>query len=374
MAAQHLPSECVELRHHGCGHGPRRDESATPDTPRSPASTIKTVTTFAALDMLGPAFIWQTRAWLAASMAISLSARRRRSVHHAGTVVELRAGLRATGLEVDSRATSSSTTAHFPCRRRIPGAFDGRPNRSYNVVPDALMVNFQSIDFRLAAECRHASSGHYREPGSGQSRGGKSHSLRARPLRRCGGESGFSRLPRRSGTGWFFPAPCPRTARREAFARACCSRPPMLSAPSSSCGANREASFEANCASSRRRPTPNRSLTFDSLSLAEIVRLTNKHSSNLMARHLLLTLGTERYGASGDPGKGHRRHRGVESRTRLRLERRGYRQWIRSVAQHADYGAADGEDLERRLSQSIRAGILGLVSARPAWTARCVRA
>ena len=37
--------------------------------------------------------------------------------------------------------------------------------------------------------------------------------------------------------------------------------------------------------------------TFDSLSLAEIIRLTNKFSSNLMARHLLLTIGAERYGA-----------------------------------------------------------------------------
>jgi D-alanyl-D-alanine carboxypeptidase/D-alanyl-D-alanine-endopeptidase (penicillin-binding protein 4) len=44
--------------------------------------------------------------------------------------------------------------------------------------------------------------------------------------------------------------------------------------------------------------------TFDSLSLAEIVRLTNKHSSNLMARHLLLTLGKERYGAPATVEKG----------------------------------------------------------------------
>src|ERR1700738_2135776 len=33
-----------------------------PDTPRSPASTIKVVTTFAALDLLGPAYTWHTRA------------------------------------------------------------------------------------------------------------------------------------------------------------------------------------------------------------------------------------------------------------------------------------------------------------------------
>ena len=36
--------------------------SQNPDTPRSPASTIKVVTTFAALDLLGPAYTWHTRA------------------------------------------------------------------------------------------------------------------------------------------------------------------------------------------------------------------------------------------------------------------------------------------------------------------------
>jgi D-alanyl-D-alanine carboxypeptidase/D-alanyl-D-alanine-endopeptidase (penicillin-binding protein 4) len=38
-----------------------------------------------------------------------------------------------------------------------PGEFDGRPNRTYNVVPDALMVNFQSVEFQVipdAAERR----------------------------------------------------------------------------------------------------------------------------------------------------------------------------------------------------------------------------
>ena len=44
--------------------------------------------------------------------------------------------------------------------------------------------------------------------------------------------------------------------------------------------------------------------SFDSLSLGEIVRLTNKHSSNLMARHLLLTIGEERFGGPATPEKG----------------------------------------------------------------------
>jgi D-alanyl-D-alanine carboxypeptidase/D-alanyl-D-alanine-endopeptidase (penicillin-binding protein 4) len=36
--------------------------SQLPDVPRSPASTVKTLTTFAALDMLGPTYTWHTRA------------------------------------------------------------------------------------------------------------------------------------------------------------------------------------------------------------------------------------------------------------------------------------------------------------------------
>jgi D-alanyl-D-alanine carboxypeptidase/D-alanyl-D-alanine-endopeptidase (penicillin-binding protein 4) len=45
-------------------------------------------------------------------------------------------------------------------------------------------------------------------------------------------------------------------------------------------------------------------LSFDSLTLGEIVRLTNKYSSNLMARHLLLTIGAERYGWPATVEKG----------------------------------------------------------------------
>ena len=45
-------------------------------------------------------------------------------------------------------------------------------------------------------------------------------------------------------------------------------------------------------------------VTFDSLTLGEMVRLTNKFSNNLMARHLLLTLGEERYGAPATLDKG----------------------------------------------------------------------
>jgi D-alanyl-D-alanine carboxypeptidase/D-alanyl-D-alanine-endopeptidase (penicillin-binding protein 4) len=57
----------------------------------------------------------------------------------------------------------------------------------------------------------------------------------------------------------------------------------------------------------RIEPTPTDALAyvnFDSLTLGEVVRLTNKYSSNLMARHLLLTLGEDRFGLPATLDKG----------------------------------------------------------------------
>jgi D-alanyl-D-alanine carboxypeptidase/D-alanyl-D-alanine-endopeptidase (penicillin-binding protein 4) len=45
---------------------------------------------------------------------------------------------------------------------------------------------------------------------------------------------------------------------------------------------------------------------FDSLTLGEIVRLVNKYSNNVMARHLLLTLAAEKYGAPATTDNGRR--------------------------------------------------------------------
>jgi len=124
------------------------------DTPRSPASTIKVVTTFAALDMLGPAYTWHTRASIRGALIDGvldgdlilqgggdpyMTLERWWSFAHA---------LRARGLKTIHGDIVIDNTA-FSLPPEDPGEFDGRPNRSYNVIPDALMVNFQSIEFRV---------------------------------------------------------------------------------------------------------------------------------------------------------------------------------------------------------------------------------
>jgi D-alanyl-D-alanine carboxypeptidase/D-alanyl-D-alanine-endopeptidase (penicillin-binding protein 4) len=46
--------------------------------------------------------------------------------------------------------------------------------------------------------------------------------------------------------------------------------------------------------------------THESLTLAEVIRLVNKYSSNVMARHLLLTLGAEKFGRPATTEAGQR--------------------------------------------------------------------
>jgi serine-type D-Ala-D-Ala carboxypeptidase/endopeptidase (penicillin-binding protein 4) len=44
-------------------------------------------------------------------------------------------------------------------------------------------------------------------------------------------------------------------------------------------------------------------VSFDSLTLGEVIRLTNKFSNNLMARHVFLAIGEDRFGAPATPEK-----------------------------------------------------------------------
>jgi D-alanyl-D-alanine carboxypeptidase/D-alanyl-D-alanine-endopeptidase (penicillin-binding protein 4) len=270
------------------------------DTPRSPASTIKTVTTFAALDMLGPAFLWQTRAWIHdGDLILQGGGDPYMTLERWWSFVQ---GLRASGLKSIRGDIVIDNTA-FSLPPEDPGAFDGRPNRSYNVLPDALMVNFQSIDFRLLAD-----------PDSGKVQVIASpapvnldveNHIRFVPGR-CSGSAGRVDFQVASAA-WdrvvFSGALSPHCTERS-FARVLLS--PATYAFGTFVALWRQSGGEFS-GKLRIEPTPADAkplFTFDSLSLGEIVRLTNKHSSNLMARHLLLTLGKERYGEPATLEKG----------------------------------------------------------------------
>ena len=299
MAAQRLPSSALSFVIVDADTG-RVVMSHNPDTPRSPASTMKTVTTFAALDMLGPAFIWQTRAWLHdGDLYLQGGGDPYITLERWWSFVQ---DLRAQGLNSIPGDIVIDNSA-FSLPKEDPSAFDGRPNRSYNVVPDALMVNFQSIDFSLAANADTHRVDIIASPAPVNLE--VENHIRYAPGR-CGGPAArvdFKVASPQWDRVVFSGALSPHCAERS-FAR-------VLLQPATyafgtfvklwrESGGGFEGKLRIESTPADAKPL----YTFDSLSLAEIVRLTNKHSSNLMARHLLLTLGRERYGDPATLEKG----------------------------------------------------------------------
>jgi len=299
IASQRLPASAVSFVVLDAESG-RVVMSLNPDTPRSPASTIKTVTTFAALDMLGPTFVWQTRAWTHdGDLILQGGGDPYLTVERWWSFVQ---ALRALGLSSIPGDIVIDNTA-FSLPKEDPGAFDGRPNRSYNVLPDALMVNFQSIDFNLSANSETHRVDIVASPAPVNLE--VDNHIRYAPGR-CSGSAARVDFKVASAawdrvifSGALSPHCAPRTIARILLQ-------PVTYAFGTFVQLWRESGgvFEGKLRIEATPADAKLLYSFDSLSLAEIVRLTNKHSNNLMARHLLLTLGKERYGDPATLEKG----------------------------------------------------------------------
>ncbi len=307
IAAQRLPPSAVSFAIIDPDSG-RLVVSQNPDTPRSPASTVKVVTTFVALDSLGPAFTWHTRAAVHGDL--------NEGVLDGDLVLQgggdpymtlerwwsFARALRAKGLKTIHGDIVVDDTA-FSLPAEDPGDFDGRPNRSYNVLPNALMVNFQSIDFSVLPDSatRHVNIVASPSPGN------LAIENRVRFVAgRCGAAAArvdFKVDSARWDKVVFSGALSPNCAERS-FTRV------LLQPATYAFGTFVElwrelgGEFTGKLRVEAAPADTQALLNFDSLTLGEIVRLTNKYSSNLMARHLLLTMGGERLGAPATLQKG----------------------------------------------------------------------
>ena len=126
-----------------------------PDRPYNPASVMKLVTTFAALELLGPEFHWTTGAYLDGPLDAG--------VLHGNLLLKgggdpkltlerwqaFMAMLRDKGLSIVEGDLVLDRTFFAPVAHD-PAAFDGEPRKPYNVGPDALLVNFKSVRFGFA--------------------------------------------------------------------------------------------------------------------------------------------------------------------------------------------------------------------------------
>ena len=122
----------------------------------NPASTMKLVTTYAALELLGPAYTWKTEALtdaplpngqnpLAGNVYLRGSGDPRLALEQFWLLLRQ---LRARGVAtIDGDLVLDRSAFALP--EHDPAAFDNEPLRPYNAGPDALLINLKSIRLTL---------------------------------------------------------------------------------------------------------------------------------------------------------------------------------------------------------------------------------
>jgi len=286
----------------GAARAPRLAHRA--DVPVNPASVMKLVTTFAALDLLGPAFAWSTPVYVDGPV-------------HNGTLqgnlyvrgqgdpklVAERLWLlmrRVQGLGIQQIAGDIVLDrAAFEPPREAPGAFDGEPLRPYNAGADALLLNYKSIVMTFVPDRAAGVAALHVEPVLA---GVQIPATVPLALVECGDWRGalkadFSDATRVRFFGGY-PATCgerhwpvayadPRSYAARAVAGQWAALGGRLG------GQVRDGRVPAGLAPVFELQSP---------ALAEVVRDVNKYSNNVMAQQIFLTLSLQQKGAGTTEG------------------------------------------------------------------------
>ncbi|HSW18025.1 MAG TPA: D-alanyl-D-alanine carboxypeptidase/D-alanyl-D-alanine-endopeptidase [Ramlibacter sp.] len=154
LARARLPKDAVTLLVVDAdGRAPPR-LSHRADVPVNPASIAKLTTTFAALELLGPAFTWMTPVYvegpvqggtLHGNLYLKGQGDPRLVMERLWLLLRRVQGLGIRRIAGDIVLDRSA----FDTPTQDPGAFDGEPLRPYNAAPDALLVNFRAITLQF---------------------------------------------------------------------------------------------------------------------------------------------------------------------------------------------------------------------------------
>jgi D-alanyl-D-alanine carboxypeptidase/D-alanyl-D-alanine-endopeptidase (penicillin-binding protein 4) len=280
-----------------------------PKMPMNPASTMKLVTTYAGLELLGPAYRWQTQAFLNGPLKegvlegdLVLKGGGDPHITLEAFWLMLRS-LRARGLK-DIRGDLVLDRSLFAPVESDAGRFDGDALRPYNVGADALLLNFKSVRFQFwpdptAGNVRVTADPPIIEIGN---------SLRL-------GDGACGEWRDRIKTDFQSQPPAPRALFSGSYVASCGERDwhVALLSPTQyadalfrtlwrELGGSLAGSARDGSVPQQARPFA----SFESPTLSEVVRDMNKFSNNVMARQLFLAIAADGSSAPATTGAGQR--------------------------------------------------------------------
>lgn len=298
ISGHKLPSDSYGFYVEEAGNGPTiLDINST--TPFNPASTMKVLTTLTALEQLGPDYSWNTQVYALGTV-------------QDGTLTgdllikgggdpylledQLRQMLKAVQRAGVTRITGHLVldTSYFDAAVGEAAPIDNQEDRAYNVLPNALMSNFQAVTFyfRPADDGKHVVI--TADPAL-------SNLTIANNLRLSSGAcEGYQRgitfnednaQPNRVQFDGAFPATCGEYALVRAVMTPEQFFYGLFTMLWRELGGEFSGGLKLSQAPNDTKPLVN----WFSPSLAEVIRSINKFSNNLMTRQTLLTLGAEEF-------------------------------------------------------------------------------
>ena len=305
-----LPADAVGAFVQDPGSG-RVVLAAGADQALNPASSMKLLTTYAGLEILGPAFTWKTEAWadgvakgsvLDGNLVLKGSGDPKLTLENLWLLLR---GVRNRGLKqirgdlvLDRRAFQQADVD--------PARFDGDPTRAYNVGPDALLLNYKALRVQVLPDAGARSVRVLVDPPLANVQVENRITVTEGP---CGDWRTLlaTRLEDDGKTA--------RVSFRGTFSTSCGERSFYLSAlrhaPYAG-GLFRHlweelgGSLSGIVRDGSAGPDARLLFTWESPPLAEVVRDINKYSNNVMARQLYLTLGAETFGTPATAEKSSR--------------------------------------------------------------------
>ena len=280
------------------------------DQPMNPASTMKLLTTYAGLELLGPAFTWRTQIYastpprdgvLQGDLIIKGYGDPALTLENFWRLLRTlrQAGVREINGDLVLDHSHFDTAASPP-----PGTFDGEGFRAYNATPDALLLNFKATRLLLRGDAAQNRLLISADPELPQLNIVNQASLSQAP---CGNWKERLRYQVRR------EAEIVTITFSGSFAADCGEQALELNLFDDDnyffqvfrqMWQEQGGTLRGTLKNGSVPPGASLLAQLDSPPLADVIRLINKYSNNVMARQLLLTLGAQRNGAPATPASG----------------------------------------------------------------------
>ena len=269
---------------------------------RNPGSTIKLLTTLVAVDLLGPAYTWNTDVFVLGELE---NGRLDGDLLLKGygdpflvteRVWQLLRQIRQLGIREIDGDLQIDDSYFFP-GEHDPAAFDRQPLRAYNVAPNALLMNFKVVRYWFEPQQDSGTVRAWLDPPMENVK--VDNRLTVEPGACRGYQRGIAISANEALSEMVFIGKMPSGCELYAMDRTALSHNEFVYGLFLSLWRESGGEFYGGWRNTVAPEGLEPAISFSSIPLADVITRINKYSNNVMARQVLLTLSAE---VLGEPG------------------------------------------------------------------------